>query len=305
MLEIFTDVVLPVFIVAGVGFLAQRLLNMQVLSLSQAVIYLFSPALVFTGLTNSSLSGQHVVKIVLYSLIFSVVTLVLSWPLSKVLRLSRQDQSGFFLSTMFPNAGNYGLSVVLLAFGQSGLDSAIIFFVCQAVFGGTLAVFLASRGQSSSMASLKQVLRMPQMYAALFAVAVNASGISIPAAIEKPASILGQAAIPAMLIVLGMQLAQVKGLELPAAMGTAVVMRLVLSAVIAFGITGLLGMEELTRKSLIIQSSMPTAVFVIIVATQFNANPRFVTGVVVISTLASLLTVTLILTLLTSNLAAV
>ncbi len=301
MLQIFTDVVLPVFIVAGVGFLAQRLLNMQVLSLSQAVIYLFSPALVFTGLTNSSLSGEHVVKIVLYSLLFSLVTLVLSWPISKLLRLTRQDQSGFFLSTMFPNAGNYGLSVILLAFGQAGLDSGIIFFVCQAVLGGTLAVFLASRGQASSIASLGQVLRMPQMYAALFAIAVNLSGISIPAAIEKPASILGQAAIPAMLIVLGMQLAQVKGIELPVAMGTAVIMRLALSAVVAFGITSFLGMEDLTRKSLIIQSSMPTAVFVIIIATQFNANPRFVTGVVVVSTLISIFTVTLILALLTSS----
>ncbi|MSQ15013.1 MAG: AEC family transporter [Dehalococcoidia bacterium] len=301
MLQIFADVVLPVFVVAGVGFLAQRILKMQILSLSQAVIYIFSPALVFTGLTNSSLSGEHAAKIVIYSVVFSLVTLLLSWPVSKLLRLKGADQSGFFLGTMFPNAGNYGLSVVLLAFQQAGLDSGLIFFVCQAILGGTLAVFLASRGSTGSIASLKQVLKMPQMYAALLAIAADISGVTIPEAISKPATILGQAAIPSMLIVLGMQLAQVKGLELPVAMGTAVAMRLVLSAIIAFGITGLLGMEDLTRKVLIIQSSMPTAVFVIIVATQFNASPRFVTGVVVISTLVSILTVTVILTLLTSN----
>lgn len=299
MFQIFAEVVLPVFVVAGVGFLAQRLLKMQPLSLSQATLYIFSPALVFTGLTNSSLSGEHALKIVLYSVLFAAAIFLVSWPLAKILRLKREAQSGFLLSTIFMNAGNYGLSVALLAFKEPGLERALIFFVTQAVLGGTLAVFLASRGSASSIASLGQVVRMPQMYAALAAIGVNVTGITPPAMIEKPASILGGAAIPAMLIILGIQLAQVHGLESPVAMTVAVAVRLVASAVVAFGLTSALGMDELTRNVLIVQSSMPTAVFVIIVATQFNADPLFVTGVVVAGTLASIVTVTALLAIVT------
>ena len=303
MLTLFVDVVLPVFVVAATGYLGHRLLSMQVQTLSAVTLYIFSPALVLSSLTRSTLSAQEALQIVGFALSFAAIMYLLSWIAAKLFRLGRELESAFLLSTLFMNSGNYGLSVALLAFGEEGLQRALIFFVLQAIMGGTLAVFVASRSSLGLMASVGSVLRIPHMYAALSALAINATGVPLPSFIANSAEILGRAAIPAMLIVLGMQLGQRLEIEYPGALAVAVSMRLIFSAGMALGLTQLIGIGDLTQKVLIVQASMPTAVFAVIVATQFNARPRFVAGAVILSTLASILTITLLLAAVTGKIA--
>ena len=69
-------------------------------------------------------------------------------------------------------------------------------------------------------------------------------------------------------------------------------------AVLAVGLSYLLNLDELSTKLAVMLSSMPTAVNVTILAIEFNVRPRFVSSVVVVSTVASVFTLTLILVLL-------
>jgi len=66
-----------------------------------------------------------------------------------------------------------------------------------------------------------------------------------------------------------------------------------------------LGMSGVARDVMIIGAAMPTAVFTILTATQFNARPRFVSDVVVVSTLASIVTVTAVLAVLSGRLSLI
>jgi malate permease and related proteins len=74
--------------------------------------------------------------------------------------------------------------------------------------------------------------------------------------------------------------------------------RLIGGAAVAYPVTLLLGLEGVAQQTIIAVSAMPTAVFTTILATEFRAEPRFVTSAVISSTVLSLLTLTVIITVL-------
>jgi predicted permease len=71
-----------------------------------------------------------------------------------------------------------------------------------------------------------------------------------------------------------------------------------LSAVVAFLVTSVVGLDGVAQQTVIIVAAMPTAVFTTILATEFDAEPKFVTSAVVLSTLASIGTLTVLITVL-------
>ena len=299
MLTIFTNVVLPVLVLAGLGYLLDRTLKPQLASLSRVTLYVFAPALVFSALTTTTLSAGDAVQISAFSVLLTIAMVALAWLVASLGRFERALSRAFIISVVFMNAGNYGLSVSLLAFGDPGLDRALVFFVTQAVLGQVSAVYIAASSTSTGfVAPLGAVVRMPMLYAGVAALALNLAGIEVPTFIAHSAEIAGNAAIPMRLIVLGMQLAQGSDLDAPWAVGLAVLIRLVVSVFVALALLTAMGIEGVTRDVLLVQAGMPTAVYTIIVATEFHARPRFMTSVVIVTTLLSIITTTVVLSVL-------
>jgi hypothetical protein len=153
-------------------------------------------------------------------------------------------------------------------------------------------------GRSSVRESLIRLVKLPAIYAVILAVVVYTLNINVPDPLMRGIEITGAGAIPVMLIVLGMQIADVKSFEgvwvsIPASLA-----RLLVSPFIAVLIAGLIGLTGLSRSTSIIEASMPTAVFTTILATEFNVRPGLVTSTVAISTLLSAITLPLVITLL-------
>jgi len=297
MLEIFIDVVLPVFLMAGAGAAVRAFRKISVEPISYVTLYIFSPCLAFHSLANTTLPGEELVKIGLFAVVLAMATYILSKVAARGMKLDRETTSAFLLTSLFMNSGNYGLPVALFAFGQEGLDRALVFFVAQFALAGTLAVFIASSSQHSLKGSLISVMRVPLIYASVAGVGVNVLAIDLPLLVGGPIRILGNAAVPSMLIVLGLQLAEPFALGRPIVLVATCFIRLVVAGGIAYAVTLVFGFGDVTQKVLIVIASMPTAVLTIIVATEFRVRPNFVTSAVVVSTLASLFTLTMILSL--------
>ena len=199
------------------------------------------------------------------------------------------------LSTGFPNAGNMALPVLLLAFGNEGLAVGVIVFVTLAIAGQSVGVFIAATSQMNGMESLRQVFKLPAIYAIAAAFLVRILGMELPVVVFQPVNLLSQAAIPMMLVVLGFQLAGEIRLERLFSLAMALMLRLLVSVPLAYGATRFLGLDDLSQSVVIIVYAMPVAVFTIILSTEFETNPKFVTNAVVISTLASTLTLTFVI----------
>ena len=301
MLGIFANVVLPVFIVAGLGYVLERRLHPPIAPFNQLALFILMPALIFTALLQVDFRSEEPLRVTAFAFLLAVVMLVVGLALVRLAHLDRVTGSAFMLTAAFPNLGNYGLPVVLLAFGQEGLAVGTLLLAVQSVYSLTLAVVIASSGHVPLGRSLTEVARQPILYAVAAALILNLTGIALPTPILSALALPAQAAIPVMLLVLGMNFASTRAIERLALVSLAVFTRLVIGALAGWGLATALGIDGVARDVMIVGAAMPTAVFTILTATQFDTRPRFVSDVVVASTLASIVTVTIVLAIISGS----
>jgi predicted permease len=295
LLSIFVSDLLPVFAIAGVGFLLARFAHVQVQTVSRLTFHALAPALVFNILATSRVESSQVGRMVLVYALVAISAALMARLVAIPLRLDRRALTAFLLVVMCSNSGNYGLPVVLLAFGREALTFASIYFVTSSMFTYTGGVFLAASGKRSVRNALIGVASIPAVYGALAAVLTLSLGIEVPAPVRAPVTLLSDAAVPMMILVLGMQLERASRPERPAVVAAAVVVSLVLTPLVAMGIAHLVGLRGAAFQAGVLQTSMPTAVITTILAVEFDVLPDFVTSVVFVSTLLSPLTVTLMI----------
>lgn len=285
----------PIFLIVGLAVLIDRRFAPDPRAFSRVVVYLFSPVLIFEGIARSDLQAAEIGLIVVMATLSTLAMTLVGWGLARLFRFDRKLESAFMLSVILINAGNYGLPLNEFAFGKAGLQRAIIFFVVTAIAANTLGVYLASRGTASARRSLRNVFTVPLPYAAVLGLMFNAEHVVLPLAIERVITLLSQATVPCMLVILGLQLSRtsVRGRLGPILLATAA--RLGIAPLIAFPLAALLGLSGVAQQVSIIQASMPTAVMGGVLATEFGGDAEFTTAVILVSTLASIVTLSVLL----------
>jgi predicted permease len=292
LLVIFLNNLLPVFLSSGAGYLLARLLNVSPRALSRVIFYIFSPCLIFTLLTQSELSDGDILRVGLYATAVILGIGVLTFVGGKIIGLERRTLAGVLLASMFMNAGNFGMPVVLFAFGENALSYASLFFVANAILSYTVGVMTASMGSASLPQAFFNLFKIPFIYALALALFFMRTGLQVPLPLERTANLLGDASIPAMLVLLGMQLgaANFSGQALPLAFATS--MRLLVSPLLALALGPVFGLVGAARQAVTLESAMPTAVLTTVLATEYDAHPTLVTAVVFVSTLLCPITLT-------------
>jgi predicted permease len=295
LLGIFAADILPIFVIAGIGFLLARYAGVQVQTLSRVTFHALAPALVFNILTTSPVSAGEFGRMAVFYALVAASAMVLARLAAIPLRLDRASLSAFLLVVVCSNSGNYGLPVALLAFGREALTFASVYFVSSAIFSYTGGILLAASGRRSVAQALAGVLRVPAVYGAVAAAIVMGLGLPVPEAVARPMTLLSDAALPMMVLVLGMQLERATWPERPDMVAVAAALSLVVTPLAAFGIAHLVGLRGAAFQAGVLQASMPTAVITTILALEFNVAPNFVTSVVCVTTLLSPITLTLLI----------
>jgi len=301
------DNIIPIFIVIGLGYILERRLQIEIRSVSRTIFYALTPCLVFSSLVKSTVSGGEFWRIASFEILITLVVALVAWGVARALRFDRAMESAFLLVTIFVNAGNYGLSVNQLAFGETALARAIIYFVVSSLLINTTGIYLASRGKARTFDALLNVFKVPIVYAVLLAVFVKQLSWSTTtelisldvtgSPVFKAVEMVGKGAMPLMLLLLGMQLAKTPLIQGMRTAGLAAFIRLAVAPIIAFSLAHLLGLTGATLQACVVEASMPTAVTTAVLAIEFDAKPEFVTSVVFLSTLASPITLTPIIAL--------
>ena len=149
---------------------------------------------------------------------------------------------------------------------------------------------VAAAGRRKVTEAIAGIARIPVIYAMAIAIAVSITGFVMPAPIMRPVQLLSDAAIPVMILVLGMQLERASMPERPLLVIMAVVLSLIIAPVVALGLARLLGLSGGAKQAGVILASMPSAVLTTILALEFDTAPEFVTNVVFATTVLSPLT---------------
>jgi predicted permease len=264
--QIFLNNLVPIFLIAGAGFLLSHYINLPSKPFSQAVFYLFSPCLIFNLLTKNDLQSDDIIKIILFSTVLILSIGSITWMVGKLLRMEKGTLAATMLASMFINAGNYGLPVVLFAFGEVALGFASLFFVTNAVLVNVIGVVIASMGKQSFIQAVKNLARVPTVYALLVALFIMRFDWQIPLFLDRSITLLADASIPTMLVLMGVQFKKTawSGKALPISLAAG--FRLILSPILAFALTPLFGITGAAQQASIVESAMPSAVLNTVIA---------------------------------------
>lgn len=294
-MSIFVQVVLPVFAIFLLGYGIQKWKKLDIRSLSTIAIYIFTPMLVFQTFYRAELNQQYA-DMVLFSLLLLAILIAVNVSYCKIKQYDQSVESGLILSTAFMNSGNYGAPIVLFAYGDTAFAYAVSLLVLHTILMNFFGVFYAARGKAGIDYAFKAVLEMPPTYAVIVALILNLGGVKVPETILSAVDLLAAPTIPLVMIILGMQLAEIKIAKIEwDKMSFGVFVRLLLSPFIAIVIIYFMPMDPLLEKVLILTAAMPSAATTVIYAIQYDTEPDLVSGVTLITTLLSVFTITLLL----------
>jgi predicted permease len=293
-IDILFQTILPIILIAAAGYVLQRRMRLDVRSISRICLYVLNPCLGFSSMAQSKMDASLLGRMAAVSALTIIAMVIIGALATSLLRGSRQQRSAMQLALAFSNSGNFGLSVCLLAFGEAGLSLGMVYFIAMSLMLNSLGVFLASRGgkAGSVRASLRNMFGMPLLYAAVLGLVVNFAGITVPAPLLKATDLAGKAAVPVMLLVLGMQLASARVGEELKFVSVGAILKLFVAPMVALGFAGLLRLSGLPWQIAILETAMPTAVSTVIISQEFEASPAFTSSMVLVTTVLSVATLT-------------
>ena len=291
-------IILPVFIIFSIGYIGQKLIGFDIKSISTAALYLMSPFLAFRTFFTNELTMDYF-YIIFFCLLLTVILLAIVWITGLMMKATRPQLSAMILGGVFMNSGNYGAPVVLFAFGAVGFDYAVIMMVFQSLLMNTIGIFFASIGgeeKATLQQSIQRVVRMPLIYAAALGIILQLFTVTVPKPLMEGISLVADASIPTVMLVLGMQLAAISRKRVAYRYVSAVtVIRMIASPVIAAGILYFMPVSDLLKAVIILQSAMPAAANTTMFALQFGTEPDLVSFTTFITTLISIITIPFVL----------
>ena len=281
------EITAPVFLLAAVGFVWVKLgFEYRVEFVTRLAMTLSVPCLIFTALMGTEIEASALAALSLASLVaYGVVTLAM-WLLVVAGKLDRRT---FLAPLIFGNTGNLGLPLALFAFGETGLGYAVVVFAVMAILSFTFGIWLVSEG-----GSLSKVIKEPLVAATLLGALFLWQGWQTPTFLTNTLELIGQMAIPIMLITLGVAVARLK----PGSLGLSVLLS-ALKAVLCVASAAAVGLwfnlDPTALAVLIVQVATPVAVTSYLLAEKYGADADSVAGLVVVSTVMSVITLPLIL----------
>ncbi len=295
---IFLNVLVPVFALVVIGYLFGPRLQLETRTLTRLAYFILTPAFVFNILSRTKLDAELAGRMIGFITVVYVGSIVIAFVVARLLRRSPAMTAAYVMIAAFGNVGNFGLPIIQFAEGPQALDIATVYFLANLVLAFVVCVTAANFSRGPSLAMAGQVFRTPALLALVPALLVNWAGITLPEVLVRPLDLLSGAMIPTMLIVLGAQLAAAGLPKFGVDLLLSSAIRLLSGPLIAFAIVGWFALPELERNVGILQSSMPTAVLVSIIAMENKLLPEFVTATVLFSNLVSIATLAIVLLLL-------
>lgn len=295
LLTLFVNNLLPILLLAGAGFAVGRVFEMDPRPLGRVIFYVFSPLLIFKLITQSELPFEQIGWMVGFALAVMACMAGLAFILGKLARFSRPTLAAVLLTTMVGNNGNYGLPVIAFAFGETALAYASIYFVTSTIVVYTAGVAIASLGRMNMRQALSNLLKVPSVYAIILAMFFARWNLALPEFLERTVNLGAGGTIPAMLILLGMELQRAVRPAQPVALGIPLISRLVLGPILAWGLALQFPLPLPAQQAGIAESGMPTAVLTTVLASEYRLDSSLVSSIVFITTLLSPLTLTPVL----------
>jgi malate permease and related proteins len=282
------EIILPVFLMVGIGYLYARMRGEQakadIIAVNRVTMDVLCPLLVFTALAAKDFDIVNNVPLILAGVLISLGSGFLGWPVARILGYEARS---FVPPMMFNNCGNMGLPLSVLTFGAAALPSAVaLFMACTLVFF-SVGIKVIEAGRHDIHTSFFKFLISPMMIAMIAGIIISITRASLPEPLFTAMKLLGDTSIPIMLLALGVRMIDVSFKCWHIGLAGAIVCP-VAGLVIAWLLDGLLPLNAIQRGQMYLFAALPPAVLCYVVAEQYNQEPEKVAAIVLLGNLSAL-----------------
>jgi len=270
-----------------VGFAFSKYKKIDLQSVNELVIYITTPCLIVSSLSKFPIDLTVAGKIFLVMASILVVSMAVGLIVTRLLKLSYEI---YLPPVLFANTGNMGLPLCLFAFGQTGFNLGIICFVAMTILHYTIGIVILS-----SYKKPLEVFRLPLIYSTIIGLIISVVEYDIPVPIGRSIELLGDISIPAMMFALGYKLSELKLTKvwLSFLFGS---LRIFLGVLLGIFFVKIFNLHGVAAKVLILQASMPPAVFNFVLAEKYKQDSETVASIIIAGTIISIITIPLVLT---------
>ncbi|MDR0307965.1 MAG: AEC family transporter [Chitinispirillales bacterium] len=310
------QITLPVFAIMGVGNIISRTGKMtgeHRTFLNWLVYYICLPVLIFTALVAQPFGSLFGIDLIIGTFLSMLAVFLFYAALAAVLRIKGKTAIVMIFSTYWANVAYMGFPLSVSAFGDKGLvQAAIVNAVSMPAFIAVTFImisFYTDKRSNNIFASLRGALINPVVLASVIgltaawaadALGFNGENAAIPIAAKETFAIcesilkmIGSMGLPLALLSVGgnLRLSSLGKKRLPLVL--AVAGKLILVPLITLIIMRTFfasAQKEVTGAAVLLMAT-PMAVAASVVAAKFKLDEQFVSSILAVSTVLSVVTI--------------
>jgi predicted permease len=286
------SIVFPIFAVIAIGWGYARYRRtrggIDMAFANELNMDVFVPALVISAMVSKSFDLASYQWLALGAVLVMLGSGLLAWGLAILLR---EEAKTFVPPVMFVNAGNMGLPLMVLAFGEDALPAAVVLFFVENTLHYTFGTWLLDH-----RARLWTLWRNPVIAASLVGIGLSVAKVELWHPLYLAIKLLGEIAVPLLLFSLGVRMAVSSLSDLRVGVIGAIATPLIGMALAALAVP-LLGLSGRDADMLLIFGALPPAVLNYVFAERYRQEPAKVASMVMIGNLGALLSIPIALAL--------
>ncbi|MEJ2500203.1 MAG: AEC family transporter [Campylobacterales bacterium] len=277
--------VLGIYLFIGVGYLAKRSFKTQIdeRTITLLSVYFLQIFLTVWGLLKRPIDASLVQTPLLYiGITLSLVAVTML--LSRLMFADVKERSIATVAALIGNTGNLGIPLGIALFGEQSVPYTTIINLANVFFVYTFGVFYYSRGNFSVRDSLFNIVKLPILWAALAAIALNLAGYRPSGTIEKTLTMGAYASMVMQLVLFGIYLYDTKLSRLNRLLiGWVSGVKFLIVPVVTYAVLTLTELDPMVKGVLFMEMLMPLAVANVNLGSLYDCRPKEITALVFIT----------------------
>ena len=269
------------------GYLAKRTFKEQIddKTITLLNVYFLQVFLTFWGLLIHPVDTTLLYAPAIYLGIVACA-LVVATLFAKKLFHKKKEYSIAMVAAVIGNTGNLGIPLNIAVFGESSIPYTTVVNLVNVFVVYTIGVYFYSRGNFDAKSSVKNIFKLPILWAALLAIFLSLNGYKPNEAIMKMLMMGAYASMTMQLFLFGIYLYGTKIKEINTTLITWVLsFKFFLLPLLAFVVLETLELDSMVKGVIFIELLMPLAVANVNLASLYDCEPKLVTALVLLSSI--------------------
>lgn len=240
--------------------------------------------MIFWGLTKEPINYEFILSPIFF-LFCMASTLLLMLLYSKFIFSSKTDENIFLATALIGNTGNLGIPLGIALFGEQSVPYTSIINIANIFFMYTISIYFFAREQFNFKQSLKSIFKIPVIWFALLALAVNYYEVPIPKEFDFALEMGAYTSLTLQLLIFGTYLYSVKIKTIPWKLSLQIsfVKHILLPIIGILIIISFTNLNSMVASILIMELMMPLAVNNVNFSVIYNTKPTDVAATILVS----------------------